>query len=156
MKRQTILIVLSLLIHPTAWASSPECSKALTLQYAQSIANKAQAYAQKKNWKVSIAIVNSEGNLLYFQREPDAYVGSIDSAIQKAQSSNAFQRPTSVFVDAIKQGRLGLMTGKNIVAIEGGIPIILNGKHIGAIGISGAKATEDEETAQAALTASSN
>jgi uncharacterized protein GlcG (DUF336 family) len=114
-------------------------------------ATQANTYAKKKNWKLSIAIVNSEGNLLYFQRDPEAYSGSIDAAIQKAKSSNAFQRPTSAFVEAIKQGRTGLVTVKDVVALEGGLPIILNEKHVGAIGISGAKSIEDEEAARAAL-----
>jgi uncharacterized protein GlcG (DUF336 family) len=128
-----------------------EKPKSLTLDFAQKIATQANTYAKKKNWKLSIAIVNSEGNLLYFQRDPEAYSGSIDAAIQKAKSSNAFQRPTSAFVEAIKQGRTGLVTVKDVVALEGGLPIILNEKHVGAIGISGAKSIEDEEAARAAL-----
>ncbi len=126
-------------------------SETLSLDKAQKISAKIEAYAQKKNWKLSIAIVNSEGNLLYFQRNPEAYVGSIDVAIQKAKSSNAFQRPTSAFVEAIKQGRTGLVTVKDVVANEGGMPIIIDGKHVGAVGVSGAKSTEDEEAAKAGL-----
>lgn len=123
----------------------------LSLDVAQSIAAKAAAHAQKKGWNVSIAIVNHEGNLLYFQRNPVAYSGSIDASIQKAKSSNAFQRPTSAFADAVKQGRTGVLTVKDVVAIEGGLPIVKAGKFIGAIGVSGAKAIEDEECAKAAL-----
>lgn len=126
-------------------------SKALSLQEAQKIAQKAEKYAQKKNWKVSIAIVNSEGNLLLFQRGDGSYSGSIESAINKARSSNAFQRPTSAFADSIKQGRLGIVGVHDILPIEGGIPIVLGGHHAGAIGISGAKAIEDEEVAKNAL-----
>ncbi len=128
-----------------------EKPKFLSLDYAKQIAGKADSFAKKKGWKISIAIVNSEGNLLYFQRDTDAYSGSIESAIQKARSSNAFQRPTSAFVDAVKQGRIGIIGVKVIVALEGGIPLLLDGKHVGAIGISGAKSTEDEEAAKAAL-----
>lgn len=123
----------------------------LTLDLAKKIASKAEAYGKKKNWKLSIAIVNSEGGLVYFQRDPEAYSGSIEASQQKARSANAFQRPTSAFVEGIKQGRMGLLSVKDIVAIEGGVPIVVNGKHVGAIGVSGAKATEDEETAKAAL-----
>ncbi len=123
----------------------------LTLEVAQKIASKASIYAKNRKWNVSIAIVNSEGNLTYFQRDENAYSGSIESALQKAKSSNAFQRPTSAFVDAVKQGRTGLLTGKDVVAIEGGVPIVIAGVHLGAIGISGARAVEDEECAKAAL-----
>ncbi len=143
-----IFVCFLLLFSPLALAETmPE----LTLESAQRIAAKATAYAKKKNWNLSIAIVNSEGNLLYFQRDEHAYSGSIDSAVQKARSANAFQRPTSAFVEAIKQGKIGIVTGKDIIAIEGGIPIVLGGKHVGSIGISGAKAVEDEECAKVAL-----
>lgn len=128
-----------------------EKPKILTLEYAQKIASKSDAYAKAKGWKVAIAIVNSEGNLLYFQRNPEAYSGSIESSIQKAKSANAFQRPTSSFVEGVKQGRTGLVSVAGVVVIEGGVPIVLGGKHVGSIGISGAKATEDEEAAKAGL-----
>ena len=84
----------------------------LSLAQAQKIAAKAAEYAQSKKWSVSIAIVNSEGNLLYFERDPNSYSGSIESSMQKARSANAFQRPTSAFVDGIKQGRIGLVSVK--------------------------------------------
>ena len=88
---------------------------------------------------------------MYFQRDPEAYVGSIEVSMQKAVSSNDFQRPTSAFVEAVKQGRTGIIGLKNVVALEGGVPIMLSGKFVGAIGVSGAKSTEDEETAKAAV-----
>lgn len=115
----------------------------LTSDMAKKISNKAFQYASKKGWKISISLVNSEGNLVYFERGDGAYVGSIGSSMEKAESANSFQRPTSAFVEAIKSGKAGLTTGKKIVAIEGGVPIIVKGKHVGAIGISGAKAIED-------------
>ena len=123
----------------------------LTSEVAKKISARAVQYSSQKNWKVSIAIVNSEGNLVYFERGDGTYVGSIDSSIEKAKSANAFQRPTSAFAEAVKSGRTGLVTGDKIVAIEGGVPINYNGKHAGAIGISGARAIEDEEIANEAL-----
>lgn len=123
----------------------------LSLELAKKIALKASQYATKKSWKISIAIVNSEGNLVYFERGNGTYFGSVGSSQEKAQSSNAFQRPTSAFVEAVRSGKLGLISGKNIVAIEGGVPITIKGKHVGAIGISGAKAIEDEEIAKEAV-----
>jgi len=131
--------------------TSEDNQNLLTLAFAKNIAAKAEAYALKKNWKISIAIVNSESNLLYFQRNPQAYVGSIEAAMQKARSANAFQRPTTAFVDALKQGRIGMISVNDVVAIEGGIPIVVSGNHMGAIGVSGAKAIEDEEAAKASL-----
>jgi glc operon protein GlcG len=131
--------------------SAAEPPGTLTLEVAQKLANKAANYARKKKWAVSIAVVNADGNLIYFQRDDHSYSGSIEVSIQKARSASAFQRPTSAFAELIKQGRLGILAGKDIVPIEGGLPIVLSGKHAGAIGISGAKATEDEECGKAAL-----
>jgi glc operon protein GlcG len=123
----------------------------LNLEMSQKIIKKALACGEKNNWKLSVAIVNSEGNLISFQRTDGAYVGSIDAAKDKAISANAFQRPTKDFSDSVKDGRLGLLSVKNVVSIEGGLPIFISGKHVGGIGISGAKAIEDEQCAKAAM-----
>ena len=128
-----------------------EKSIELNLEQAKKIALKAEVCAQKNKWKLSVAIVNAEGNLLFFERGDGAYLGSIEAAIDKAKSANAFQRPTKAFVDGIKDGKIGLVTVKNVVGIEGGLPIQYNEKFVGAIGISGAKATEDEVCAREAL-----
>lgn len=144
-------VFISILLVVAQSAFSAEKATELNLDYAQKIASKAAACGIKNKWKLSVAIVNSEGNLLYFQRGDGSYVGSIDAAIDKATSANAFQRPTKAFVDGLKEGRTGLVTVKNIVGIEGGLPIQIGDKHVGAIGISGAKATEDEQCAKLAL-----
>lgn len=139
-----LILAICLLCSGLAWASD------LPLSVAKKLAEHAASFAAEKSWSVTVAIVNAEGNLVYFQRGDGTYVGSIESAQQKAVSANAFRRPTSAFVEAIKT-KPGLVTGKNIVAIEGGVPVVLNGVHVGAIGVSGAKAVEDEEVANAAL-----
>lgn len=143
------VVILSLIIGKSVFAA-PAKEIVFDLNYAKALAAKAAACAQKNNWKVSIAIVNAEGNLIYFERNEQAYTGSIDAAIEKAKSSSAFQRPTSAFTEAMKS-RPELATLKGVVAIQGGVPIQLNGKHAGAIGISGAKAPEDEQCAVAAV-----
>lgn len=132
------------------WASLVN-GKNLTLALAKDIAASGDAYGKKKGWALSIAIVNDEGNLLYFQRADKAYLGSIEAAMSKAESANAFQRPTSAFVQSIKEGRNGLLSLRGVVALEGGVPIVIDGQHVGAIGVSGAKSVEDEEAATAAL-----
>jgi uncharacterized protein GlcG (DUF336 family) len=72
-------------------------------------------------------------------------------AIQKAKSANAFLRPTSAFTESVRKGRQELVGAPGILAIEGGIPIQLDGRHAGALGVSGAKSTEDEECAREAI-----
>ena len=123
----------------------------LNLEVAQKMAAAVTACGVKNSWKLSVAIVNAEGNLLYFQRGDGTYTGSIDAAIDKAKSASAFQRSTKAFADGIKDGRTGLVTVKNVVGIEGGLPIQLGGKHAGGIGVSGARSVEDEQCAAAAL-----
>ncbi len=124
----------------------------LTVESAKALAAKGQAFADKNKWDIAIAIVDAGGNLLYFQRDADAYIGSIEASIGKAKSANAFKRPTSVFVEAVqKQNRNGLITVPGVVANEGGIPIVVAGKHFGAIGVSGVRSVEDEQIAKAAL-----
>lgn len=141
------LNLIAIIVLTSQWIHAQD----LSLGTAKKLAERAAASASKRSLKISVAIVNAEGNLVYFERGDGTYVGSIESALEKAVSANAFQRPTSTFVEAIKSGRQGLLSGKNIVAIEGGVPITLSNKHIGAIGISGARATEDEELAREAL-----
>lgn len=154
MKVSLCILVFSLFLSSLYSFSSEKLEKqssVLTLDIAQQIAAKAIACGRKNSWKLSVAIVNAEGNLTHFQRDDGSYQGSIDAAIDKAKSANAFQRPTRAFSEGIKEGRMGLVTVKNVVGIEGGVPIQLNGVHVGAIGISGAKSTEDELCAKQAL-----
>ncbi len=142
-----MLLKISLILMFSFSASAQE----LNAKLAKQIAEKAFEYAAKKKWKITVAIVNSEGNLLYFERGDGAHLGSVKSSQEKAFSSNAFQRPTSAFVEAVASGRTGLVTGANIIAIEGGVPIVIKGKHLGALGVSGVRAIEDEEIANEAL-----
>ncbi len=130
-----------------ATATSP----AFGLEWAQKIVSRAVACGVQKGWKLSVAVVNGEGNLIAFQRMDGSYVGSIEAAIGKATSANAFHRPTSQFVEAVRNGNLGLLSVKGVVANAGGVPIVVGGKTVGAVGISGAVAVEDEKCAIAAL-----
>jgi glc operon protein GlcG len=126
----------------------------LNTESAKALATKAQALADKNKWDVSIAIVDAGGNLIYFQRDQDAYVGSVEASIAKAKSANNFKRATAVFVDSVqKQGRVGLLSIPGVVAAEGGLPIVVGGKHFGGIGVSGVCSVEDEQVAKAALEA---
>lgn len=147
--KTTLIFLTSILLSSIAGAADKPTE--LTLELAQKIAGKAAACGKKNNWKMCVAVVNSEGNLVYFQRADGSFVGSIAASIDKAKSANAFQRPTKAFVDLLKDGRAGLTTLKDIVAVEGGIPIQIGEKFVGAVGVSGAKAVEDEQCAKAAL-----
>ncbi len=125
---------------------------ALDLNQAKKIATKAQAYAEGKSWKISVAIVNAEGTLVYFQRADSAYSGSVVVSQKKAISSAKFNRPTSAFAASLlTNSRPDLLTVDDIVAVAGGVPIVEGGVLVGAIGVSGATSAQDEEVANAAL-----
>lgn len=122
----------------------------LTLQYAKKLAARAIKYAKKKNWKISIAIVQNDNKLVYFERADKAFIGSVTNAIKKAETSNAYQRPTLTFQEALVKGRLDILS-MSVSVVPGGRPIVVGGKHLGAIGISGASAFDDDECAKVAL-----
>jgi uncharacterized protein GlcG (DUF336 family) len=123
----------------------------ITADAAKKIAAAAIAEAGKNNWAMAVAVVDTAGYLVYFERMPDTQLGSVEVSIEKAKSAALFRRPTKVFQDAVAGGGAGLrMLGlKGAVPVAGGIPIIANGKVIGAVGASGGTSDEDSHTAEA-------
>jgi glc operon protein GlcG len=130
--------------------------KVLTLEIAKQISAAAEAEAAKNKWNVAIAIVDEGGHLVHLVKIDDTQYGSIDVAIQKAQTSVAFKRPTKVFEDAIAGGRNAIIGLKGALPLQGGLPITQDGRVIGAIGVSGVKSAEDEQVAKAGLDALPN
>jgi uncharacterized protein GlcG (DUF336 family) len=122
---------------------------------AKKIAAAAIAEARKNNWAMAVAVVDTGGYLVYFERMPDTQLGSVEVSIEKAKSAALFRRPTKSFQDTLAEGGAGLrilgLTGA--VPVEGGIPIIVDGKIIGAVGASGGSSDQDGRTAQAGTAA---
>lgn len=118
---------------------------------AKKVAAAAIAEARKNNWQMAVAVVDTGGYLVYFERMPDTQIGSVQVAMDKARSAALFRRPTKTFQDALAAGAAGLrmlsLTGA--VPVEGGIPLIVGGKVIGAIGASGGTSDQDGATAKA-------
>lgn len=118
---------------------------------AKKIAAAAIAEARKNNWAMAVAVVDTGGYLVYFERMPDTQLGSVEISIGKAKSAALFRRPTKSFQDTLAAGGDGLrmlgLTGA--VPVAGGIPIIVDGKLIGAVGASGGSSDQDNRTAQA-------
>lgn len=110
-----------------------------------------RAEARKNNWPVVIAILDSGGPLVMLQRLDNTQWGSIEVAKDKARSAVAFRRPTKAFQDAVAQGganiRLLNLTGASL--LDGGLPIIVDGRIIGGIGVSGVTGEQDAEIARA-------
>jgi glc operon protein GlcG len=118
---------------------------------AKTIAAAAVAEAKKNQWTMAIAIVDTAGDLVYFERMDHTQVGSVDIAQAKARSAARFKRPTKAFQDALAAGGEGwrILSLEGAVAVEGGIPLMSGGKIVGAIGASGGTSQQDGVTASA-------
>ena len=121
----------------------------LTLEDAKRIAAAADAEAQANGWKVSVAIVDDGGHLLYMQRSHDTRFGSVETAIAKARMSAALHIPTKASEDAVMSGRLIHLALPGVIPAEGGVPLERDGVVIGGLGISGVRSFQDGQIAQA-------
>ena len=111
------------------------------------------AECQKNSWNVAVAVVDPHGALLYFERMEDTQWASNDIAIGKARSAATYRRATRGFADAINKGSPSTATLGAIYASPGGVPIFVDGKITGAVGVSGVTGDQDEQCAKAGLSA---
>ena len=123
------------------------------LDQAKKIAAGAVAEANKNSWRVCIAIVDTHGFLKYYEMMDDTQTGSATVAIDKARTAAMFRRPTKMFEDAIAGGRTAIIGMGGVTPLEGGLPIVANGRVIGAVGVSGLTSPQDAQVAQAGLDA---
>ena len=126
----------------------------LTLDDARSIAAAAEAEANANNWAVTIAVVDDGGHLLWLQRLDNAAPISSHIAPAKAKAAALGRRETKIFEDMINNGRVSFLSAPELEGmLEGGIPIIVNGQCVGAVGVSGVKSSEDVQIARAGIAA---
>jgi glc operon protein GlcG len=148
------LSVLALLfVSPGLYAEPLPTKPALSLAVAKKIAAAAEKHARDNSWNVCIAIVDDGGHLLYFQRIDGTQIGSVVVSQEKAKTALAFKRPTKVFEEGVAGGRNVLLSLPGATPIEGGLPLIVDGVYVGAIGVSGVTAQQDGMIAQAAVDA---
>jgi uncharacterized protein GlcG (DUF336 family) len=122
----------------------------ISLTRAQAAVNAAVAEAKRRNWKMNVAVVDSGGNLVAFQRMDGAMLASIQIAEHKARAAANFRRPTKIFEDGINLMHLNyLLAFDGVIASRGGIPLIERGAIIGAIGCSGGADSQDEIVSEA-------
>ncbi len=122
----------------------------ISLEQAEAVIQAAVAEARKRNWKMNVAVADSGGNLVAFQRMDGAMLASIQIAEHKARAAVTFRRPTKVFEDGVQLMRLNyLLAFDGIIASRGGIPLIDQGDVIGAIGCSGGTESQDEVVSKA-------
>ncbi|HEY6974321.1 MAG TPA: heme-binding protein [Nitrospiraceae bacterium] len=136
------------LVTGTAQAQLIE-KKALTLEGAKRIAAAAEAKAKADGARVVIAVVDESGSLLLLERLDDTQVASVNVGIDKARTAAIFRRPSKVFEDQVRDGRVAALALHGAVPLQGGLPITIEGKVIGAIGVSGETPLQDEDIAKA-------
>jgi glc operon protein GlcG len=128
--------------------------RVLTLEVAKRIAAAAEAEARKNNWAVSIAVLDDGGQMLLFQRMDGAKLVATDIAIRKARTAVHFQGETKGLEDEVtKDGRTALLPIDGFMPLEGGIPLVVSGQMVGAIGVSGVSGAQDAQCAKAGVAA---
>ena len=123
----------------------PDYGPAVNAAGAKKIAAGVIAECQKNSWNVAVAVVDTHGALVYFERMDNTQIASLDIAIGKAKAAATYRRPTRAFMDVINKGEPGLF------ASPGGVPIMVDGKVTGAVGVSGVTGDQDEQCAKAGL-----
>lgn len=123
----------------------------ISVESAKKAAAAALAEAVKNHWTMAVAIVDPNGTLIYYEKMDNTQNGSAQVSINKARSAALYKRPTKAFQDAFASGGAGLrvMALEGAVPVEGGVPLISNGKIVGAIGVSGDSSDHDGICAQA-------
>jgi glc operon protein GlcG len=126
---------------------------ALTLEGARAMAVAAERFAAQRGWTVAVAVVDAGGGLILFHCLDDTQAGSREISVLKARTAALLHRPTKALEDGIAGGRTALLTIPGMVALEGGVPIRVDGTVVGAIGVSGMASAQDGEVAAAGLAA---
>jgi glc operon protein GlcG len=129
----------------------PPYGTAINLETAKKIGEAAMTDAKKRNWNVTVAVVDNHGMLIWYQMQDDTQTSAAHLAIEKARTSATLRRPTKELEDGVAAGRVAVMSLG--LAIDGGVPIVVGGKMIGAVGVSGMAAAQDAEIARAGLDA---
>jgi glc operon protein GlcG len=150
--RMTILlgVVFSAFMVPSAKAQLPNgYGMSIGVDAARKIADAALAEGKKNGWNVAAAVVDTAGDLVFFERMDATQVGSTVVAQEKARTAARFKRPTKAFEEAVAGGRQVILSLPGVTPIEGGIPLVVDGKIVGAVGVSGATSPQDAICAQA-------
>ncbi len=146
------VLVFALCVSAGAFAQMPNpYGSSISLANAKKAAAPALAEAAKNNWTMAVAIVDPAGNLVYYEKMDGTQLGSANVAVEKARSAALFKRPTKAFQDAVAAGGDGLriLRLQGALPIEGGIPLVMDGKIVGAIGVSGGTSAQDAQCAKA-------
>jgi glc operon protein GlcG len=162
---RTFPLLCALLLAPTPPAPGPAptppapnfyatpIGASISLESAKKVASVAQAEARKNSWLMVIAVVDPAGTLVYYEKADNTQLGSARVAIDKARSAALYKRPTKAFQDALAGGGVGqrVLKLEGAVPVEGGLPLLVEGRLVGAIGVSGDLSEHDGQCASAAV-----
>ena len=146
-------LALALAVSSANAQQRPPYGQAVNLETAKKIGAAAAAEAKKNSWNVAIAIVDNHGFLVYYEMMDDTQTASANVAIEKAKTSAMYRRTSKELEDNIAGGRVAVLGLPGATPIEGGLPLVVGGKMIGAIGVSGVSSAQDGMVAKAGLEA---
>ncbi|MGE5835762.1 MAG: GlcG/HbpS family heme-binding protein [Acidobacteriota bacterium] len=149
MSRNAMIALSVFLLATSAGSSQLSTKRTLTLEAARKVAAAAEAEARKNNWSVAVAVVDDGGQLVLFQRLDGTKLVAIDIAVRKARTAVYFQSETRALEEEVTKGRTALLPIDGFMPLEGGVPLIVDGQVIGAIGVSGVTGEQDAQCAQA-------
>jgi glc operon protein GlcG len=154
--RSVVRVVFGLVLAPCllggAFAQMPNpYGLSISVEDAKKAAAPALAEAKKNNWTVAVAVVDPSGNLVYYEKMDNTQLGSANISVDKARSAALFKRPTKAFQDALATGgeNLRVLRLQGTIPVEGGFPLLSDGKIVGGIGVSGATSAQDAQCAKA-------
>ncbi len=142
---------LALATAATVTAQAQSYGNNITIDAAKKVAAGTVAECARNNWRVAVAVVDTHGALVYFEKIDDTQIASVRIAIAKARAAATFRRPTRVFADGIAKGGAALTTLPGVIGSPGGVPIVIGGKIAGAVGVSGVTGDQDEQCAKAGV-----
>jgi glc operon protein GlcG len=151
---RTILVgaaLVALVVSASAQDKRPDYGTDINAAAAKKIAAGVLAECQKNAWNVAVAVVDNHGFLVYFERMDNTQTASMDIAVGKAKAAATYRRTTRVFTEGINKGGVATVTLPGVFASPGGIPIMVDGKVTGGVGVSGATGDQDEQCAKAGL-----
>jgi glc operon protein GlcG len=141
----------ALTVGASAQDKRPDYGTEINAAGAKKIAAGVVAECQKNGWNVAVAVVDNHGFLVYFERMDNTQTASMDIAVGKAKAAATYRRPTRVFMETINKGGPATATLPGIFASPGGLPIMVDGKVTGGVGVSGVTGDQDEQCAKAGL-----
>ncbi len=144
-----LVLVLSIHFGGDTFAQMKSYGPPINLETAKKVAASAIAEARKNNWAMAVAITDIGGHLVYFEKIDGTVTASVSVAIGKARSAALFKRPTKAWQDLVTGGNLFILGLEGAVPVDGGVPLVVDDKIVGAIGVSGGSAAQDGAVATA-------